>query len=285
MAKMFYTTEEAAKKLGKSEAQLKDMVAKGQLQEFRDRDRLMFKVEQVDLLSGGDDFIPLAESGEHDIGLASSGTNIPAKEASGAGKPGKDAKEGTGIALFDAEATDEADANAVTRVTSSPLKSFKDPGSSGSGSRAGLMDMTKEADDTSLGAGLLEDVYGTETMAQQTAAEAPAAGGGDAGALFETTGVSEGTEVAGGVGVAAMVAAEPYDGPGSGWVGGLALGTALVTGVAAFTAIVGIAGGAGSGMLSNMVKTLGDNVYAAAGGGAVLCGLLALAGWLFARKS
>ncbi len=282
MAKMFYTTDEAAKKLGKSETQLKDMVAKGQLQEFRDRDRLMFKVEQVDLLAGGDDFIPLAESGEHDIGLAGSGTNLPAKDASGAGKPGKEAKEGTGIALFDADATDEADANAVTRVTSSPLQSFKDPGSSGSGSRAGLLDMTKEADDTSLGAGLLEDVYGTETVAQQTAAEAPAGGGAEA--LFESPAVSEGTEV-GGAGALAMVAGEPYDGPGSGWVGGLALGTALMTGLAAFTAIVGIAGGAGSGMLSNMVKTLGDNVYAVAGGGALLCVLLALAGWLFARKS
>ena len=282
MAKMFYTTDEAAKKLGKSETQLKDMVAKGQLQEFRDRDRLMFKVEQVDLLAGGDDFIPLAESGEHDIGLAGSGTNLPAKDASGAGKPGKEAKEGTGIALFDADATDEADANAVTRVTSSPLQSFKDPGSSGSGSRAGLLDMTKEADDTSLGAGLLEDVYGTETVAQQTAAEAPAGGGAEA--LFESPAVSEGTEV-GGAGALAMVTGEPYDGPGSGWVGGLALGTALMTGLAAFTAIVGIAGGAGSGMLSNMVKTLGDNVYAVAGGGALLCVLLALAGWLFARKS
>ena len=68
MAKLFYTLEEAAKKLSKSEADVKALVASGQLQEFRDRDRLMFKVDQVNLLaSGGDDEgtgIPLAESGE-----------------------------------------------------------------------------------------------------------------------------------------------------------------------------------------------------------------------------
>ena len=53
MAKMFYTLEEAAAKLGKNTDQVKDMVSSNQLQEFRDRDRLMFKVEQVDLLAGG----------------------------------------------------------------------------------------------------------------------------------------------------------------------------------------------------------------------------------------
>jgi len=64
MAKMFYSLEEAAAKLGKSEAQVRGMAESGQLQEFRDRDRLMFKVEQVDLIAGDDGVIPLAESGE-----------------------------------------------------------------------------------------------------------------------------------------------------------------------------------------------------------------------------
>jgi hypothetical protein len=280
MAKMFYTLDEAASKLGKSEAQLKEMVARGELQEFRDRDRLMFKVEQVDLLAGGDDFIPLAESGEHDaIGLASSGTNLG---------DAKDAKDGTGIALFDPDATEEGDANAVTRVTSSPLSSFKDPGSSGSGSRAGLIDMTKEADDTSLGAGLLEDVYGGETMAQ-TAADMPSGGGfggGEAGGagLFETPGGEIAEPAGAGVGMA-MAFAEPYDGPGSGWVGGLALGVVLVCGLAVFAAIVGLAGGTGTGMLSNLVGTLGENIFAILGAAAGVCVIFAVVGLLLGKKS
>jgi hypothetical protein len=279
MAKMFYTTDEAALKLGKTEAQLKEMVARGELQEFRDRDRLMFKKEQVDLIASGDDFIPLAESGEHDaIGLASSGTNL-----------GKDAKEGTGIALFDPDATEEGDANAVTRVTASPLSSFKDPGSSGSGSRAGLMDMTKEADDTSLGAGLLEDVYGGETMSQ-TAADVPSGGGmgggefGGGAGLFESPGTEVGEVAGAGVGMT-MAFAEPYDGPGSGWVGGLAFGTVLITGLAVFTAIVGMAGGTGTGMLSNLVSTLGENIYIILGAGAGACLLFAGVGYVMGKKS
>ena len=44
MAKMFYTLEEVCLKLGKTEDEIKEMARSGQLQEFRDRDKLMFKV-------------------------------------------------------------------------------------------------------------------------------------------------------------------------------------------------------------------------------------------------
>ncbi len=55
MAKMFYTLEEVCQKLDKTEEELKAMVASGQIQEFRDRDKLMFKVEPIDLLASSDD--------------------------------------------------------------------------------------------------------------------------------------------------------------------------------------------------------------------------------------
>lgn len=286
MAKMFYTLEEAAGKLGKSEAAVKDMVAKGQIQEFRDRDRVMFKVDQIDLLSGGDDFIPLAESGEHDaIGLASSGTGIPLDPSKSAVRDAaKDAKEGTGISIFDVEATDDADANAVTRITTSPTSGFKDPGSSGSGSRAGLLDMSKEPDDTSLGAGLLDDVYGNDTVAQQTAME-PAAIGGEPSALFESP-ATESFEPAavGGAGMM-MVAAEPYDGPWSGLLGGVMLGAIVSLCLAIFAAVVGLAGASGSGMMGSFASTLGDNMMYVAGGALVLCLLFGGIGWLLGKKS
>ena len=104
MAKMFYTLEEAAAKLGKNTEQVKEMVSSNQLQEFRDRDRLMFKVEQVDLLAGGkdEDSIPLADSGELEpLSLASSGS------ASGIMVSPENAKEQTGISIFDADATED----------------------------------------------------------------------------------------------------------------------------------------------------------------------------------
>ena len=52
MAKMFYTLEETAEKLGLSDEQVKGLASEGKLQQFRDRDKLMFKREQVDLLAG-----------------------------------------------------------------------------------------------------------------------------------------------------------------------------------------------------------------------------------------
>ncbi|MGD9789755.1 MAG: hypothetical protein AB7Q00_04200 [Phycisphaerales bacterium] len=272
MAKMFYTLDETAAKLGKTADQVREMAAKGQLQEFRDRDRLMFKVDQVDLMTG-DSAIHLADSKEMDaIGLAgSSGTSMPMESP----------KDSTGINIFDIDGTDDADANAVTQVTSG-LGGFADPGSSGSGSRAGLLDLTREADDTSLGAGLLDDVYGGDTVTQATAAAAPAIGGGDGGALFESSGYDApemsgaGAAMAGGM----MMVAEPVDGAGSGLVGGLALGAIVALGLAIFATIMGISGAAGSGLLAS----IGENfmiVIGVLGGFAVIAGVL---GWVLGRR-
>lgn len=182
MAKMFYTLEEAAERLGKTTEEVEELARSGQLQEFRDRDRLMFKVEQVDLLAEGGDGgeIDLADDLEP-ISLASSG--------SGTGLGLSDSNEGTGISIFDAEETEEADPSAQTVMSetagaTAPEFPAMDPAASGSG----LLDLTRESDDTSLGADLLQDVYGD---AGDTGA--PAA---DAGELFETTGAQTEQEAA-----------------------------------------------------------------------------------------
>lgn len=51
MAKMFYSLEEAAMKLGMSQDELKELSVTGQLQQFRDRDKVMFKRQQIDDLA------------------------------------------------------------------------------------------------------------------------------------------------------------------------------------------------------------------------------------------
>lgn len=48
MAKMFYSLKETAKKLKITESEVIRLARSGQFQDFRDRDRLMFKVEQID---------------------------------------------------------------------------------------------------------------------------------------------------------------------------------------------------------------------------------------------
>ena len=46
MAKMFYTLDEAAQRLGVDIEKVKEMAASGDIQQFRDRDKLMFKRDQ-----------------------------------------------------------------------------------------------------------------------------------------------------------------------------------------------------------------------------------------------
>ena len=74
MAKMFYNLEEAAAKLGKTEAEVRDMASLGQLTEFRDGDKLIFKVDQVDLVAGDggseeSGMIPLTDTSSGDTAL------------------------------------------------------------------------------------------------------------------------------------------------------------------------------------------------------------------------
>ncbi|MCC6675628.1 MAG: hypothetical protein IT436_00665 [Phycisphaerales bacterium] len=284
MAKMFYSLEEAAGKLGVSPEQVKEMADKGQLSIFRDRDeKIMFKAAQVDLLAGGaeeEDAIPLApDSDLEPLSLASSGS------ATGISLAAENPKEQTGISIFEeSDQTEEADPSAQTQITSagSGIIGLADPGASGSRSgsgSAGLLDAAKEADDTSLGADLLDDVYGNETVAQTS--EEPAVSSGDSGvggALFETPATSEPAEAA--AVVPMMVAAEAYDGAGSGLVGGLALGAVLSLAVATFAALMGLSGGGGG-----LLDTLGDKMIIIVGGLAGLTLISGVVGWVIGKKS
>jgi hypothetical protein len=272
MAKLFYTIDEAAAKLKMSEAEVKQLVTSGQLQEFRDRDKLMFKVDQVNLLAtGGEDegssVIPLAESGE--LGAISLASD------SGTGMNLESPKEQTGISIFEADQTEEADPSAVTQVTeSAPTELSLETVGSGSG----LLDLTREADDTSLGQNLLEEVGAREgSTASETAVEGEA---GDGGALFESTG-AESDVGAAAAPAALMMLAEPYDGTWSGITGGVAFGMILLMALTLTLTIFGLGQMSGPG-LANMI---GSNLWAWVGGGAAAIILGALIGLFVGKRS
>ena len=67
MAKMFYTIEEVCQKLGKTPDEISNMVTSREIQEFRDGENLIFKVEQIDLLCESED------SGEIELNLSQHG--------------------------------------------------------------------------------------------------------------------------------------------------------------------------------------------------------------------
>ena len=250
MAKMFYSLDEAAERLKMSQDQVKDLVSSGKLQEFRDRDRLVFKKDQVDMLAephGGEDsgLIPLAESGVSGSGIGLSLEDSTSNMGSGLGlgKSGSgiqmdEPKDRSGIAIFDTESTEEGDPSAVTRVTETAGAGELTLENVGSG--AGVLELTREGDDTSLGADLLQDVY-SEPGAEGAPGES---GTQSASGLFESTpAVSDVSLAAAGSGAVVMAAAEPYDGTWSGIAGGLAFGAVLVLAFTVAGVIFGLIGG------------------------------------------
>lgn len=266
MAKLFYTLEEAASKLSMTPEAVRELVSSGQLQEFRDRDRLMFKRDQVDLLAHKeeDGGIPLAESGE--LGAISLASD------SGSAMNMENPKEQTGVSISDADATEEADPSAVTHVTETSQSELALE-TVGAGSGSGLLDLTREADDTSLGKNLLEDAETTADSAVDAGAS-----GAESGALFESTGAEAETAAA----APAMLAmiAEPYDGPWSGLTGGVALGLLVLLTATLSLVIFGLQSTTGV----PLVRMIGENFWPFVGGGAALVLVCAIIGFVIGRK-
>ncbi len=228
MAKMFYTIAEVCQKLGKTEDEITEMVRTGQIQEFRDRDKLMFKVEQIELLAGGEE-----DTAEVHLELddSSGGSGVALREESAIGLA--DSREGTGISVFD---TDHGGEDASDQ-TDAPEEAHEELDLEEVGSGSGLLDLTRESDETSLGAELLEEVYSSEEKV-----EIPAHASG----LFEAAGqVEQGPDDAAATpaGVSMPLVVEAYDGGGSGLGAGLLIG-AIVSLVC--VGIVGIVGTRGA---------------------------------------
>lgn len=268
MAKMFYSLEEAADRLGKSVDDVRGMAKSGQLQEFRDRDRLMFKKDQVDLLAGGDDEISLADDLEP-ISLASSG--------SGTGLGLADSREGTGVSIFDAESTDDSDPSAATVMSATAGQTAPDfPSIDPAASGSGLLDLTREADDTSLGADLLQGVYG----------ESDEGGAAPAGDLFESTGAE--TDVAAAP-VAMLAVGDSIDPKSSGFIGGAALGMSLALlatiGLVALVMIGVGQGSTGAAATGGMLETVAGQIWVIVGAMAGAIVVFGILGMLIGGKS
>jgi len=360
MGKMFYTLEEAATKLGKSEDEVKQMVSSGQLQEFRDRDKLMFKVDQVDLLSdeGIDEdidlghnpsemssMIPLADSGIGDASmggsvlpladeggdsdsdsadddgpsfdmsdedsddiLAPSGakkeSDSDSDQGSGLGGGGgllgeseelnldsgiDDMLEGsslmsasdqskTGVSIFDADELEGADPSAVTQMSDEGSLDDLNLDPIGSGSGSGLMDLTRESDDTSLGAEFLEEVYPGEEGGARASTDddsADEAGAGLFGGEEDIPATGSPMQLSG-----TVITAEPYDGAGSGFAAGLSIGAMLALALGLTAVVFGMMGVSAGGVMDVVTENF-LIVVAALAGATLLFGII---GWAVGRK-
>ncbi|MHC4100141.1 MAG: hypothetical protein ACYS15_06330 [Planctomycetota bacterium] len=266
MAKMFYTLEEVCEKLVKNEDEVKEMVRTGQIQEFRDRDKLMFKVEQVDLLASGEEDTSDVHLELEDTGASGSGVALKDESAIGL----EESREGTGVSVFDTDHGGED-----TGKTVSEEGFDEELGLDAVGSGSGLLDLTRESDDTSLGAELLEEVYQSEE-----AVEIPAHASG----LFEAAADKPGEEIAPPPGAAAMpVMIEAYDGSGSGLGAGLLIGALAALVCVAIVGIVGVSGA--TPMLATKIASSGNSVMMWAGGLLGVTIILGLVGLFIGKAS
>jgi hypothetical protein len=172
VAEGYYSLEEVIEKLGKSEQEIKDMVSAGKLHEFRDGAKALYKIAEVGAL--------LSEISQLDTAAGASGVELLPDDSGDASEPaaglsaginlsdltGADTTVGTtGINVLgdtDDEYKLADDTQGETHIVESDeaedfgsLDGDLSMDSVGSGS--GLLDLSLQADDTSLGA-VLDDI-------------------------------------------------------------------------------------------------------------------------------
>lgn len=270
MAKLFYSMEETCQKLNKSEEEVLELVESNRLSKFVDGDKLIFKVDQVDMLADGDadDDADELPGFADDSGIALESDDSAVGFADDDAPAGEEPKEQTGISIFDADEVEEADAAAQTQVTAAPsfgMETAADPAASGSG----LLDMTREADDTSLGADLLSD-FDMDNEGS-TVGEEVGAGGG---ALFEDAGTSASQPTA-------VVYAEETLEPGASMATMFACFGLFLVMAFAFALIVSITTGAG--VMMELIGGLSILILAGAMAGVVL--VLAIIGFFVGKMT
>ncbi len=292
--KPFYSMEEVCEKLGKTQDQVKSLVREGALREFRDAGKVFFKAEDIDKLAASRGGLSSEDTGEilleaapepepelPSLADSSGGTSIIGLEPLPEDEPEEQKKKkedtvitASGIGVFDDDELEiDADPMAKTQITSGAVDDQVTLESAGSGS--GLLDLAREADDTALGADLLDEIYPGEEEAAAPAARAPAAAeeAAEEEAAEPALEAAEGGEV---VLPALTSAADPAEG----MMAGLLVG-GLVVMAAASTVIAGVL----QGFLPDYGRYFADGArfFYFLGGAVGVVVLALLGGWLTGR--
>ena len=293
MAKAFYSMDEVCELLGKGQEEVKKLVQDGALREFRDAGKIFFKAEDVNKLTGGDaaasedsgeimlepaaepELPATAEDGTSFIGLEPVDESQPAPERKGPAVEKGTAP--TGIGVFDDDELEiDADPMAETQITATPAEDQVSLEGSGSGS--GLLDLTREADDTSLGAELLDEIYPGEEEAVEAAP--PAAREPAPEPEVDEQAVEEEPEPAVKVVEAAPPVGVILGDPSEGLFSGLMVGALLVL-VVAGSVVAGML----QGFLPDYAQTLSNYFWYLLIGAVVVPILSLLIGWVIGKAA
>jgi len=177
---------------------------------------------------------------------ASDAAGLGVGDQPGGDSPKEDSRQQTGVSVFDADEVESADPMAQTQVTT-PAIDEEELALDTIGSGSGLLDLTRESDDTSLGAELLDEIYPGGERSDANIEEGGAVG--SATNVFDDSSIEVGSGASGleqlqpvepAPGMA-MAAAEPMDPAGSGFGAGMLMGAfaALVLGM--MVAVSGVA--------------------------------------------
>lgn len=199
MADTFYTLQEAAEKLNKTEEEVQEIVKQGKLREYRGEEGAIYKAADVDALAA--EPIPAAQEeasgkveeliSDDEISLAPEQDEGPAEESeSGGGDTTALTGEGVNVLGDEEESEDYKladDTMSETKLVSDggalddTLGATRGSSSAGEasleeieedvnldtfGSGSGLLDLSLQADDTSLG-GILDEIYTPESEGEE----------------------------------------------------------------------------------------------------------------------
>jgi len=183
MAGMFYSIKEVSEKLGKSEDEVRQIVKSGRLREFRDGPNLLFKVDEVNSLMSDTGFSParkaeekpaepktepvdtgeillvpetpeaLEKTADDELLLTDADTQIVDEGIKVLGDTTSVGKEGSDETF---KGLDETPASPGKEASLEEIE--KDVSLDTFGSGSGLLDLSLQADDTSLG-GILDEIY------------------------------------------------------------------------------------------------------------------------------
>jgi len=277
-SKSFYTLDEAAKRLGKTASEINAMADKGLLQRVNHEGQIKFRVEQVEVLASDDDAIDLNDD-MGPIGLADSGSaapisSAPAPKKGGIAPPADDDSvlglAGTGSAAGVGGGLGDSGERTGVSALSGRGKGGDNVeiGLETVGSGSGLLDLTRDSDETALGAELMDQVYSNDAGGSQAGQS-----GIFAAAAMETT--ENAAPIATG-----MMVAEAYDGAWSG--AGLGMMIAAVAGLVVAALII-VTASAGSGSI--VANNFSGNLLMWAGSLAGIVAVFGLLGFFIGRAT
>lgn len=255
--KMYLSEEEAAARLRVTIEKLTDYARDGKLQQYQDGAKRVYRSEEVGKLATR---ISMDDTGEIELAPAdtASGDAVSLSETEAPiSEPGKEDTVITaeGISIFDDEDLEIEAADPMAKTQIAP--SLEDQISlEGVGSGSGLLDLTRESDDTSLGAEVLDQIDMESGVAPSLEGEAAPAYAPTPEAVIE-----------------APVLVEAID-PGAGLFSGFVVGCCIVAMMLAMVMFSVMAD-----RRFSLTEALKENMGPAVGGAAVVviaCGVIGL---------